>query len=89
MEVRVRFRFNKVTGEVEVFDVDQDRVSGITEADHNREHDRVAAEIGRVIERNPLVQEIFPGQNRGVVPGKEEGETQADVEQEKERNKKF
>ena len=28
-------------------------------AEHDREHDRVAAEIGRVIERDPLVQELI------------------------------
>jgi hypothetical protein len=85
MEVKVRFRFNKITGEVEVFDVDQEKAPGVTEAEHNREHDRVAAEIGRVIERNPLVQEVFSGQ--GQVPGKEQEETPDDVEQEKERKK--
>ena len=87
MEVKVRFRFNKVTGEVEVFDVDQEKVPGVTEAEHNREHDRVAAEIGRVLERNPLVQEVFPAQGQGVVPAKEERENPDDVEREKERKR--
>jgi hypothetical protein len=84
MEVKVRFRFNKITGEVEVFDVDQDREPGITEAEHNRQHERVAAEIGWVIERNPLVQEVFPGQGQGVVRDKVDTE---EIEKVKERDR--
>jgi hypothetical protein len=52
MEVKVRFRFNKVTGEVEEFIVD-DVDSRLPEAEHNRQHDLIAREIGRVIERHP------------------------------------
>lgn len=60
MDVRVKFRFNKSTGQVEVFEID-DENSTLPAAEHNREHDRIAAEIGRVVERNPLVIEMLPG----------------------------
>ena len=55
METKVRFRFNKRTGEVE-FLVDQD--STLPHAEHDLAHDRIAAEIGRVIENLPRVVEV-------------------------------
>jgi hypothetical protein len=60
MKVQVRFRFNKETGEVEDFLID-DQASQLPEAEHNREHDRIATDIGRVVERHPRIQEIHPG----------------------------
>lgn len=60
MEVKVRFRVNKATGEVEIFEVD-DLDSTLPEAEHNREHDRIAAELGAVIERRARVTEHSPG----------------------------
>jgi len=63
MQVRVRFHFNKITGEVEEFLVEQD--SGLAHAQHNREHDRVASEIGRAFERHPAIEEVLSG---GIVP---------------------
>lgn len=60
MDVKVRFRFNKNTGEIEVFDVEDEGTMRLPEAEHNREHDRIAAELGRVIERNPQVFEMLP-----------------------------
>lgn len=71
MDVKVRFRFNQVTGEVEVFEVTDEGIMLLPEAEHNREHDRLAAELGNIIERNPLVMEIFgnSGQtNRELIP---------------------
>lgn len=51
----VRFRFNKVTGEVEEFLVDdQDR--NLSEA----EHDRIAADVARFVVSNPRVLEVAP-----------------------------
>ncbi len=61
MRVRVKLRFNKLTGEVEEFLVDDHATPVLPEAEHNREHDRVAAAIGSVIERHPRVTEIAPG----------------------------
>lgn len=61
MELKVRFRFNTVTGEVEEFEVADEGPMRLSEAEHNREHDRIAAEVGNVIERNPRVDEVLPG----------------------------
>lgn len=55
MDIKVRFRFNKLTGEIEEFVVDQD--SQLGDAEHNREHDRLAAEIGGLLERLPRIEE--------------------------------
>jgi FtsH ternary system domain X3 len=53
---RVRFRFNKVTGEVEEFVVDdQDRT--LPEA----EHDRIAAAVGAVVAVSPRILEVLSG----------------------------
>lgn len=53
MPTLVRFRFNKLTGEVEEFLVDdQDR--NLSEA----EHDRIAADVGRFVAQNPRVVEV-------------------------------
>jgi len=60
MKVRVKLRFNKLTGEVEEFRVDDQDTPALSEAEHNREHDRVAAEIGSVLERHPRITEILP-----------------------------
>ena len=59
MDVKVRFRFNQVTGEVEVFEVTDEGAMRLPEAEHNREHDRIAAELGNIIERNPHIMEVF------------------------------
>ncbi len=61
MKVRVKLRFNKLTGEVEEFLVDDQDLPYLPEAEHNREHDRVAAEIGSVLECHPRVMEVLPG----------------------------
>jgi hypothetical protein len=63
MEVKVHFRFNKTTGDVEIFDVTDTGSMHLSEAEHNREHDRIAAELGRVIERNPRVLELMIADN--------------------------
>ncbi len=60
MKVQVRFRFNKTTGEVEEFLIDE-QGSQLSEVEHNREHDRIAHEIGRVVARHPGIQEIHSG----------------------------
>ncbi len=53
MPVHVRFRFNKVTGEVEEFLVDdQDR--NLPEA----EHDRIATDVGRAVVRSPIPLDV-------------------------------
>jgi hypothetical protein len=60
MRVKVRFRFNSVTGEVEAFDVD-DLHDGPRLADHDARHERAAADVGRVVEANALIEEVAPG----------------------------
>ena len=60
MRVKVRFRFNAVTGEVEAFEVD-DMHDGPRLADHDARHDRATAEVARVVEVNALIEEIPPG----------------------------
>jgi FtsH ternary system domain X3 len=60
MRVKVRFRFNSVTGEVEAFEVDDLR-DGPRLADHDARHDRVTAEVARVVEVNALIEEVTPG----------------------------
>ena len=44
MDVKVRFRFNQITGEVEIFEVTDEGIMVLSEAEHNREHDRIAAD---------------------------------------------
>jgi len=61
MPTHVRFRINKITGEVEEFLVDdQDRTL------HEEEHDRIATEVARAVTRHPLLHEVTtppPAQN--------------------------
>ncbi|ETR67027.1 MAG: hypothetical protein OMM_12047 [Candidatus Magnetoglobus multicellularis str. Araruama] len=53
MPTHVRFRINKITGQVEEFLVDdQDRT--LPEA----EHDRIATVVAQTITRNPLISEV-------------------------------
>lgn len=60
MRVKVRFRFNAVTGDVEAFEVD-DMHDGPRLADHDARHDRAANDVARVIEANALIEEVAPG----------------------------
>ncbi len=83
MKVKVLFRFNKQTGEVEEFIVD-DVDSRLPEAEHNRQHDRIAAEVGRVVERYPHIDEILPG---AAAPPKTPRENEEDPGEEKDSNK--
>ena len=53
MPTQVRFRLNKLTGEVEEFLVD-DQNRRLSEA----EHDRIALEVAQAIERRPALIEV-------------------------------
>ena len=81
MDVRVRFRLNKATGEVEMFEVADDGPMRTSEAEHNREHDRIATELGRVIERNPRIDEVFDSNeidvNTNIEPSERASEEQS------------
>ncbi len=73
MPTRVRFRFNKATGEVEEFLVD-DQDQTLPEA----EHDRIAAAVGAVVAASPRILEVQPGGSApgaGATPAGGEGET--------------
>ncbi len=79
MPTRVKFRFNKVTGEVEEFLVDdQDR--RLPEA----EHDRIASDVGRLIAENPRIIEVPPGQAQPNVPLPEGKEPETEDERRRE-----
>jgi hypothetical protein len=60
MRVRVRFRYNPTTGEVETFQVD-DVSPGPAQAGHDANHDRIAADIAGVVEQGALIEEVIPG----------------------------
>ncbi len=53
MPTLVRFRLNKLTGDVEEFLVD-DQNRRLSEA----EHDRIALEVAQTIERRPSITEV-------------------------------
>jgi FtsH ternary system domain X3 len=60
MRVRVRFRYNADTGDVETFLVED--LGGTERAvDHDARHDRITADVARVIERDALIDEVLPG----------------------------
>lgn len=63
MRIRVRFRFNADTGEIETFLV-EDVDSRAPAADHDARHDRTAAEVGRLIEQHALVEQLPGGAGR-------------------------
>lgn len=68
MDVRVRFRFNKLTGEVEIFDVEDEGGGRLPDAEHNREHDRIARGLGGLLDRNPRLFELLPGTGAEPLP---------------------
>ena len=81
MRVKVRFRYNSVTGEVETFDV-SDMHDGPRLADHDPRHDRATADIARVIEANALIEEVAPGAEPGAAAGRcEAARVPAETEQ--------
>ncbi len=65
MRVRVRFRFNSDTGEVEVFEVDDARV-GPPDFDHDERHDAASLEVARVVDPHPTVTEVAPNSTTRV-----------------------
>ncbi|MGS2640170.1 hypothetical protein [Streptosporangium sp. G12] len=58
MRVRVHFRIDSRTGEVEKFIVED--ISVEPEAEHESVHDRIAVEVGRVVERRPAPEQVMP-----------------------------
>jgi hypothetical protein len=66
VRIRVRFRVNAVTGEVETFVV-EDLAEGTSGGvDHDAAHDRATADVARVIEQNALFEQFSTSD--GMVP---------------------
>jgi hypothetical protein len=59
MQVKVRFRFNAESGEVEVFTVDAVGADA-SAVDHDRRHDHATARLARVVEANASIEELHP-----------------------------
>jgi hypothetical protein len=64
MRVRVRFRFNTESGEVELFQVDD--VGAGSGPAHDAEHDRISAELGGLLARRPDVEEVPAAQEQSL-----------------------
>jgi hypothetical protein len=60
MRVRVQFRVDVATGEVQEFLVED--MSTETSEDHDAEHDRIAREVGKVVARRPAPEQVTPGE---------------------------
>jgi hypothetical protein len=58
VRVRVRFRYNTETGEVEVFQVD-DLAESPPTADHDARHDAATLRIARVVDPHARVTEVL------------------------------
>ena len=56
MRVRVHFRVNAATGEVEEFLIED--ISTKAEPEHDAKHDKLAVDIGKVVERRPAPQQV-------------------------------
>lgn len=56
MRVRVQFRVNTETGQVEEFLVED--ISTEDEPEHDAVHDRIALEVGRIVERRPAPHQV-------------------------------
>jgi hypothetical protein len=82
-DLKLRFRYNTLTGDVEVFEIEQE--SGLPAAEHDREHDRVAAEIGRLLDRDPRVSEV-PGDLAPPVAPRVPAATETGEEEERRRH---
>ena len=66
MRVRVNFRVNTETGEVEEFLVED--ISTEPEPEHDAVHDRIAHEVGKVVERRPAPQQVVGGAAGDATP---------------------
>lgn len=87
MRVRVEFRYNAETGEVELFQVDDIGRTTRVE-DHDATHDEIAYAIGRVLDRRPGVAEAVPGREHEPHLGQLPEQTDpADGEQHHERRR--
>jgi hypothetical protein len=68
MRVRVRFRVNAETGEVEEFLITDIGTMTDDEKDHDAVHDAIAYEVGKVVERRPAPEQVVGGAAADAVP---------------------
>jgi hypothetical protein len=61
MRVRVKFRVNAETGEVEEFLISDLGTASEQGEDHETVHDSIAYEVGRVVERRPAPEQVIGG----------------------------
>jgi hypothetical protein len=66
MRVRVKFRVNADTGEVEEFLIND--ISTEAEPAHDAVHDRIAHEVGQVVERRPSPEQVIDGVDGDASP---------------------
>lgn len=59
MRVKVSFRVNRETGEVEEFLIED--IGTEAEPEHDAVHDRIAHEVGKVVERRPAPHQMIGG----------------------------
>jgi len=59
MRVRVNFRVNAETGEVEVFLIED--ISTEEEPERDAVHDQIAQEVGQIVVRRPAPREVVGG----------------------------
>ena len=62
MRVRVSFRVNTTTGEVETFLIEDTGTE--IEPEHEATHDRIAYEVGRIVERRPTPSRSWAAASR-------------------------
>jgi hypothetical protein len=86
VRVRVKFRYNADTGEVEVFEVDDLR-DGPRLADHDVRHDRAASDVARIVEANALIEETLPAPRSAAVPETATQGTPEEERKDRERNR--
>jgi len=66
MRVRVVFRVDVKTGDVQEFLIED--ISTGTEPEHDATHDRIAHEVGKVIERRPAPHQVLGGFEADAAP---------------------
>ncbi|MDG6101424.1 hypothetical protein Daura_39830 [Dactylosporangium aurantiacum] len=66
MRVRVVFRVDATTGQVDEFLVED--ISTQPEPEHDATHDRIAYEVGKVVERRPSPQQVVGGVSGDQTP---------------------
>jgi hypothetical protein len=75
---RVEFRYREDTGEVEMLQVEVVEGPAGRAADHDAQHDRMAAEIARVLEPDAEIDEVDGTAPVRALPAEEVRESQRD-----------